>query len=396
MTTAVVDVELDRLPPGLDGLGAAAHVLVLVRLRGCPVAELRLPVEEGQVGAQTLAEGVARSLSPAVWRRWLAERVGAHRAPGRAAHGATVAVRAGDRPDDLRRCLEALVRLPDDGQELLVLDASAEGAATRELVARYAGVRYIRSGAPGVSAARNRAVREARGEVVAFLDDEVVPDPAWLRALLADFDDPLVACVTGLVMPLELETPAQEWAARRRAPARDFSRRTFDLATAHPLHASRAGSGANFAVRRAALDRVGPFDEALGAGTPARGGEERELWSRLVAAGERIVYDPAALVWRRGPRTWEELQRVVYDGGVGAGAAWTRALAAERAWAAVPLALARLARERLPELARAILRRPGAPPPGVALAALRGRAAGPWAYHEARRGEPPREAPAAA
>jgi hypothetical protein len=62
----------------------------------------------------------------------------------------------------------------------------------------------------------------------------------------------------------------------------------------------------------------------------------------------------------------------------------------------VPLALARLARERLPELARAILRRPGAPPPAVALAALRGRAAGPWAYHEARRGEPPREAPAAA
>ena len=391
--TAVADVELEQLPPGLEGLGAATQALVLVRMRGAPVTEVRVPVEDGRVGAQALAQAVAEGTTPAVWRRWLSERVEAVRPPGRAARRATVAVIARDRPDELRHCLDALVRLPDDGQELLVLDVSNSGDAVRELVARHPGVRRVRPAEPGLSAARNRAVREARHEVVAFLDGDAAPDAGWLRALLANFDDPLVACVTGMVMPLELETPAQEWAERLQPQARRLVRRVHDAADTHPLRAPRAGGGANFALRRDAVARVGPFDEALGPGTPARGGAVTELWTRLLAAGERIVYDPAALAWRRPRRTWEELRQTVYDRGVGAGAAWSRSLAVDGEWAAIPIAFGVLVRDRLPTLYRSMLRRPGAPPLDLALAELRGCAAGPWAYWEARRGSGPRAAP---
>ena len=394
MTTAIVDVEMERLPPGLEGLGAAASALVLVRLRGCPVAQLRVPVEDGRVEAALLGQAVAASVTPAVWHQGLAERVGAGRPTGRAARPATVAVSTRDRTDDLRRCLDALMRLPDDGQELLVIDNCPATEATRDLVAQYPTVRYLREMVPGLNAVRNRACREARHDIVAYTDDDAAPDPNWLRALLANFEDPLVTCVTGLVMPLELETPAQEWSERFSPHGRGFVRRSFDMSNWSPLRSSQTGVGANFAIRRSVLDRVGPFDEALGPGTPTRTGDETELWSRLLTAGDRIVYDPAALVWHRHRRTWEELQKMVYGNGVGAYAAWTRNLVVEREWGVLRLALGWLVGDQLPRLVRSLLRRPGAVPLDLTMAELRGCAAGPWAFFESRRLHPMAPPPA--
>ncbi|MCA1627002.1 MAG: glycoside hydrolase family 2, partial [Acidobacteria bacterium] len=94
----------------------------------------------------------------------------------------------------------------------------------------------------------------------------------------------------------------------------------------------------NMALRRSAVEQVGFFDEALDAGTPARSGGDNEMFTRILLAGYRIVYEPAALNCHRHRRTWEELRAAIYGYGVGVYAAWTRSLLVEGELSALKVA----------------------------------------------------------
>lgn len=382
MATAVLDLDLHRLPDGIAGLEGYARALVLIRFRRQPVGQALLPVAAGRIGGAELREALIAAAAEALQEQWLrdflnwTETLAIDVAPP----SATVAVCTRDRPADLQRCLDALQSLPDDGQEILVVDNCPSTDATRCLVAGYERVRYVREDRPGLNNARNRALREARGDVVAFADDDAVPDPGWLRALLPNFADPMVLCVTGLTMPLELETEAQEWFERYSPFNRGFRRRVFDRTNGNPLAAGRVGAGANMALRRSVLHQVGPFDAALDAGTPTHSGGDSEMFSRILAAGYRITYDPAALSWHRHRRTWKELRQTLYGYGVGVYAAWTRSLLVEHEFTAPIVAGNWLLRSQLPALVRSLLRRPDRVPIDLLLAELRGCIAGPRAY----------------
>jgi hypothetical protein len=104
------------------------------------------------------------------------------------------------------------------------------------------------------------------------------------------------------------------------------------------------------------------------------------MFSRVLAAGLRIVYEPAALCWHRHRRTWPELCDTLYGYGVGVYAFWTRRLLHEREIRVFRLAGEWLFSHQLPALARSLLRRPDATPADLLLAELRGCAAGPAAY----------------
>jgi hypothetical protein len=104
------------------------------------------------------------------------------------------------------------------------------------------------------------------------------------------------------------------------------------------------------------------------------------MFSRVLTAGFRIVYEPAALCWHRHRRTWPELRETLYGYGVGVYAFWTRRLLVEREVRVLGLAGDWLFRHQLPALGRSLLRRPGATPADLLLAELLGCAAGPAAY----------------
>src|SRR5215208_5479546 len=113
-----------------------------------------------------------------------------------------------------RRLSRAVSTLQPSPNDILVVDNNPATARTRDVVASFANVRYVREDRPGLDAARNRALREAVTPIVAFTDDDAVPEPAWLGHLLPSFEDPRVLCTSGLTLALELETPAQEWFER--------------------------------------------------------------------------------------------------------------------------------------------------------------------------------------
>ncbi len=384
MPTAVHELEISALPTRLDVTPRCDRALLLFRWNGVPIAQAELPVRRGRLEKEELLAALADRAGPRIAsleaRHFLGLESSAIGVPQRPC---TVAVCTRDRPDDLARVLAALAALPDDGQEILVIDSASKAASTRELVATHPNVRYVREDRPGLDRARNRAMREARHEVIAFTDDDAVPDRGWLRSLAANFADPRTACVTGLTMPLELETPAQEWFERTNGFGRGFWRTVFDGIECDPFFVSRVGAGANMAIRRSAYTVVGPFDPALDAGTPTRSGGDHDMFGRLLAAGYRIVYEPTALSWHRHRRDWSELSAAVYGYGVGVYAYLTRQLLTGETRA--PVVALRWLPWQLRQLARGLLGRPGAMPPRLALAELRGCAVGPFAYWRSAR-----------
>ena len=378
----VQEVEFNHLPdvPYKPGYQQA---FLLVRLDRQPVGQVTIDIRHGPVPAETLHTRILQSVELPFWRRWLQDQWGWNPSIDQSVSPATIAVCTRDRPADLRRCLEAISHLPDDDQEVLVVDSCSKGPETQQITSNFPKVRYLREEYPGLDRARNRAMLEAEHEWVAFIDDDARPDPGWLRALIRNFQEPRVACVSGLTMPAELDTPAQQWFERYSCFGRGFERRIFDRNSLHPLAAGHAGAGVNMALRRSAWRQVGPFDEALDAGTPTRSGGDTEMFSRLLAAGFSIVYDPAALSWHYHRRDWNGLRQTMLGYGSGTYAFWaSKLLSGELSvfWMAVEWAW----RQQLPNLLRSLLHPAGNIPADLLIAELLGCALGPFTYQFSR------------
>jgi GT2 family glycosyltransferase len=298
---------------------------------------------------------------------------------------ASVVVCTRDRIDDLAKCLPGLSRLATQGHEVLVVDNCPSDDSAAQLVANYPAILYLRESRPGLNTARNRGFQVASGEVVAFTDDDAQVDDGWLRALLRNFDDPLVAVVTGITLPLELDTEAQQQFELTNSFGRGFVRRRFDAGNMNVLAAGQVGAGVNMALRRSAVTEIGPFDETLDCGTPTLSGGDQEFFYRTLASGYRIVYEPAALVWHRHRRDWDALRRTIFGYGVGVFAWWTRTLLVERELTLLKLGPKWFWQHHVLNLVRSLLRQSDQLPLDLAIAEFRGALVGPLNYLRSRR-----------
>jgi GT2 family glycosyltransferase len=380
LRTAVCQVQLDHVASGVTNLDEYQQALVVFRLRDAVLGQAWLPVENGCVTPASLRAAAATTS----WTFWL-HSVAPEPAPTRPLPSASVVVCTRDRPDDLACCLPGLQALAAQGHEVIIVDNCPSDDRTARLVAGYPMIRYLYEPRPGLDVARNCGLLAAKGEVVAFTDDDVEIDPGWLAALVRNFVDPMVAVVNGIALPLELETPAQRWFEKTNGFARGFVRQEHDASTLNPLAAGELGVGANMAVRRSAINAIGLFDEALDCGTITRSGGDQEYVYRALARGYRVVYEPAALVWHRHRRDWSGLRNTLYSYGVGVFAWWTRCLLVEGELTVLKLAARWFWWHYVKNLIRALLRRPGHMPLDLALAEFRGALAGPNAYLQARR-----------
>lgn len=235
-----------------------------------------------------------------------------------------------DRAECLRKALEAILRLDYPNFDVIVVDNAARSSATRDLVRNDfpdPRVTLISEPRPGLSNARNAGLRHARGDLVAYTDDDVVVDGGWLLAIAAGFEQaPDVACVTGLVPAGELRSRAQGYFDARVGWSKTVAPKVYSLADppadlpAFPFCVGAFGTGANFALdRRAALD-LGAFDPALGVGTRTGGGEDLDMFTRVILSGRSLVVQPSAVVWHRHRADLEELivQARGYGNGLGA------------------------------------------------------------------------------
>jgi GT2 family glycosyltransferase len=337
----VVEVELSAGLAAFNGLHDYISLQALVRLHGAPLGWVSLPLANGRCSAAALSKAILAQHSWPIIRHLVADGLAAPLGPDGlrlealleqehprytgALPSLTVAVCTRERPDDLARCLEALEQLSYPTLELLVVDNAPRTEATRELVARYPQVRYVCEPRPGLDWARNRAIMEARGEVIAFTDDDVVVDAGWAQALGQVFGESAeVMAVTGLVVPYELETEAQLLFERYGGFSRGFERQWHRLDIEDKRHAvsfygwaGMFGTGANMAFRRSLFERIGLFDTALDVGTVTNGGGDIEMFFRVMKEGYTLVYEPNALVRHRHRRDYASLRTQIANNGVG-------------------------------------------------------------------------------
>jgi len=387
MPTKVLDLEYLDLPAEIQYESGYQQAFILLRYHGLPVSTVTIPFNGGNMSRERLQAAIHESAGKEFWTHWLQDHLGfAAKPPVGAQPGpATIAVCTRDRPEDLKRCLEGLLKLPDRGQEILVVDSVSASDTTRQVVASYTGVRYFREDTPGLDRARNRALQEAQHEIIAFIDDDAIPDSGWLDALRQNFSRPRVACVTGLTVPMELETPAQERFEAYSTFTRGFTWKVFRRSNLHPLAAGKAGAGVNMALRLSALKNIGLFDERLDAGTPTQSGGDTELFSRILKRGYSIVYEPAALNYHRHRQTDQELRKAIFGYGVGVYAFWTQKLVEESEFSVAYFALEWFFLDQLPAILRSIFHLPGSRSLGLIFAEISGCLAGPGAFLRSRK-----------
>ena len=240
----------------------------------------------------------------------------------------SIIVATRNRAAGLANCLDVLLELAYPNYEIIVVDNAPSDDSTAQLInARYrdvAKLRYVREDRPGLACAHNRGLQASTAPIVAFTDDDVVVDRHWLTELVTGFEcADNVGCVTGMILPAELETPPQIWIEQYSGFSKGFARKIFDLGQHRPRNplfpyvAGTMGSGASMAFTRAALDKVGGFDPALGAGSKGVGGDDLAAFFAMVTHGYTVVYSPASILYHWHRRDYEGLRKQAYGYGVG-------------------------------------------------------------------------------
>lgn len=325
----LIDLESNmdklRLPPSRDG-EPYRRLLALLRKEGSPLGWIALPVSpSGEVSLEALAEACEPAIEPRPGR------------PGQSGSAPaadsllSIVVATCANPELVVHCVEAIQSSATGSFEVIVVENRPAGSTVEHTLEKHfqgdKRIRYVEEHRPGLSRARNAGLDAARGDLVAITDDDVRVDPAWVPAIRAAFAAmPEVDCVTGLILPLELETPAQLLDERFANFGKGFVRRIYSLDAPppdqplFPYTAGYFGSGANMAFRTKAIREIGGFDRALGTGTPARGGEDLDICIRLLHSGRSLTYEPAAIAWHRHPDTHAGVRQQVFDYGVGLGA----------------------------------------------------------------------------
>jgi glycosyltransferase involved in cell wall biosynthesis len=318
MRTYITEYDLSRPAQTIWGVEGYHQILILVRNMGQPVDILRLPHNVGEfaLSESKIEQEIEHRLGIAT-----ALRYGFSRIPGWKdvnQPGISVIVCTRDRPELLRRCLNSLQKLNYSGYEVIVVDNASRSRETADVV-NTTSFRYVYEERPGLDWARNRGIREANHGILAYVDDDVQVDPDWLRGIARGFDSPDVGAVTGLILPLEMETRAQHlFEAYGDGMSKGFKARQYAADSMSPwalIETHALGVGANMAFRNTVLEAAGGFDTALDVGTPSGGTGDLDMFHRVLMTGCVLRYEPNALVWHQHRRDMPGLRRQLYSNG---------------------------------------------------------------------------------
>ncbi|MDP9173941.1 MAG: glycosyltransferase [Planctomycetota bacterium] len=199
-----------------------------------------------------------------------------------------------NRPDCVRRCLNCLLEQQPAADQLIVVDASADDL-TEKVTAEFPGVIYLRNvkGYGRMTASRNIGLKQASGELIAFVDDDAFARPGWLKNLLASYADPKVGAVGGRAcngVAGEEAVGVNEIGQLRRNGTLTGN---FGADPKRIIEVDHV-MGCNMSYRRAVIAQLGGFREDYPGISGVR--EDSDMCVRVKKLGLGVLFNPAAIV----------------------------------------------------------------------------------------------------
>ncbi len=347
----VSEIELADLPQALvarpvpGSVGSASggtydQARLLVRLQGEPIGVMSVELSNGEADVSAVVADACEQFAPTIQRQlgadWRARLAGP--LPSLSTElaaleeselpGVSVVIGTRNRPDHALNCVAQVLKQTYSGPiEVIVVDNDSSTNDTRDALAAEFGqdrrVRYLYEPCKGLSRARNVGLNAASHGITAFLSDDIQVDSLWLLALVRAFRRaPNVWCVVGYCPPLYLDSESQlvfektmAWGWRNGFDARIIGPQQ----AADRLYPYRVGIGigANMSFDTSYFRSVGGFDQSLGPGTFARGGEDLDAPVRVLLSNGHCVFEPAAIGWHADRYDDRSFTTHMYTYGVG-------------------------------------------------------------------------------
>ncbi|ULQ52432.1 glycosyltransferase family 2 protein [Flavihumibacter fluvii] len=222
-----------------------------------------------------------------------------------------------NRSEVLQRCLTALQQQACLPKEIIVVDNAPDDDRSELIALGFGTVKYVREPKAGLDIARNTGALHSSCPVVAYIDDDVLVDPHWIYRVNNVFEKTEADAMTGLVLPLSLETDSQLifekfWSFNKGFTPKVFTKDFLVFENKSCPRVWRIGAGANMAFRKAALEKVHYFDERLDAGAAGCSGDS-EAWFRVLLSGGKILYDPLAVVYHEHRSDMKGLKKQLFN-----------------------------------------------------------------------------------
>lgn len=322
MPTKVIELEISEkiTPVWVDS--RYDDLAILVRFHKYPLGWARITASGEStsiISTEQLHQAIRHQLGSELIQRFMLHSSSPKTLIKEVLEPVSIIICTRDRAAQLEGCLKSIQLLDYPEYEVIIVDNAPSTDETANLVNHFLvsahfPVRYVREEHLGIAWARNRGVAEARHKIIAFTDDDARVDRFWLRQIVDSFAESEVMAVTGFVAPAELETTAQrffefDYGGMAHGFQRQIIKRNL-LTDQQMLWSCNFGVTANAAFRRQIFDEVGYFDVAL---RPNVGGEDIELFHRIVVEGHTMVYNPSVLVWHIHRRHLSALYQQIFS-----------------------------------------------------------------------------------
>lgn len=347
-------VQLDE-----DGDQGSRSIHLLVRLATEPLGYTDFEFDDATAVPNAAAASVSRCFLPQINARLAESGLPAVSAvspdglqldPGRLAFVAergqllesapdiSVVLCTRDRPERVGDCLRRLAAQEYPNYEIVVVDNAPSDPnavpAVLDSLDVNVPVRYVVEPRAGHARGKNAGWLAAKADIVAFIDDDEIPDKHWLAELVRGFSArPNVGCVTGNVLPAELRTQTQLWFEELTglAKVRGFDQEVFESEFSKKALWPNPpfGVGGNVAFRREVLVDIGGYDVSMGLGTPTKGADDNLVFARTLLARHTLVYQPSALVFHYHRDTLDGLRKQLHGYAVGTVATYAALISRE-------------------------------------------------------------------
>lgn len=212
-----------------------------------------------------------------------------------------------NRQEYLQKCLNSILNSDNNFNfEVIIVDqGSTDGSIelVKEYMKKNKHFRIDIFPEKSLNAKRNRGLELAKAPLVGFVDDDCVLDKNWANACVQAFDQfPDIYLITGRILPL---TKGFKRSIRTSTKSKIWGEKWFDRVICW-----RCGCGNNFAMRKEIVDRLGRFDETIGAGTKLGGGaDDTEYFYRAFVNDHKIRYVPEMVIYHPQPSDFDEYKK---------------------------------------------------------------------------------------